>query len=196
MACVALGSVSHALAPGWVLLPGPMPLHALKLRVLAARSALETLLFATVALLAVMFAGVFVSPVISVAVLFAMPVVGIACVGLGAAWAQAVDPRTRKAAPPIMRAELAAIAGAVGAWALPAAAWGLGYDAFSSPAGLLLGPYAVAGAALPLNAVVLRSLAAAGFPLAPPGMMARRATACCTVLLALSALGAAMLPWR
>lgn len=191
---IALGSLSHALAPGWVLLPGPMPLHALRLRTLAAFSALTTLLVAVLVMLLAMVAAAFVATVASMVFLFALPLVAAGCAGLGAAWAQAVDPRTRKAAPPIERAEVAAIAGSVGAWALPAAVWWLGHGVLPLHAGLLLGPCAVAAGAVPLNVVLLRSLAAAGFPLAPAGTMVRRAAACCAVLLALSALSAAVLP--
>jgi len=192
--CIALGSLSHALAPGWVLLPGRMPLHALKLRTLAAFAALTNVLFAVVALLVAMVVVAFVAPAVSVALLFAVPAVVAGCTGLGAAWAQAVDPRTRKAAPPIVRAEVAAIAGSVGAWTLPAAAWGLGHGVLPGYAGLLLGPCAVATAALPLNVMVVRSLAGAGVPLAPSSTMVRRAAACCAVLLALTVLSAAVLP--
>ena len=194
--CIVLGSLSHALAPGWVLLPGRMPLHALKLRTLAAFAALTNVLFAVVALLVAMLAATFVASAVSVALLFALPVVVAGCAGLGAAWAQAVDPRTRKAAPPIVRAEIAAIAGSVGAWALPAMAWGLGHGVLPGYAGLLLEPCAVATAASPLNVMVVRSLAAAGVLLAQPGTMMRRAAVCCAGLLALTVLSAAVLPVR
>jgi len=194
--CIALGSLSHGLAPGWVLLPGTMPLHALKLRILAASSALTTLLVAMFVLLMAMVAVVFVTPVISLVLLFAIPVIMAGLTGLGAAWAHAVDPRTRKAALPIVRVEVAAIAGSVGIWVLPAAAWGLGLGPSPWQAGLLLGPCAVAAAALPLNIIVIRSLVAAGFPLTPASTMMRRASACCAGLLALSALSVALLPLR
>ncbi len=190
VAGVTLGGMCHAMAPGWLLLREPGGRHAFKLRTLAGFHALGTALTALLVLLLAMVAAGSVAPSVGLVLLVAAPPIVAGITGLGAAWAQAVDPRTRLAAPPIVRAECLAAAGAIVAWALPGGLLALDVLTWPTQAGpllwwpgVLLGSYAVMAAPMPLNVLVVRNLVGAGGLLATAGTMARRAVVCCVVLL-------------
>lgn len=195
VACVALGGMSHAVAPGWLLLRERGGLHPFKLRVLAGFHALLAALIALVAMLLAMLAAGAVVPLIGLALLAITPPIVAAIAGLGAAWAQAADPRTRLASPPIIRAECLAAGGAILAWVVPGGVWAS--QVLWSPAlagsspwwlGVLLGAWAVMLAPMPLNILVVRNLAGAGGLLATAGTVACRAAVCCAALLTATAL--------
>ncbi len=178
VACVIVGSAWHVLAPGWVLPGAPIGLHALRLRVACGFQALLVALIVLVALLLAMIVLGTVIPIAALALAAGAPVLVVAIVSLGAAWAQAGDPRTRRAAVPVGQAERAAVLGALLAWAPPfLMAVLFAVDRWLPPgvAEALLALWAVAAGALPLNTLVVRHLARAEM-LARPVVIARRAT--------------------
>lgn len=191
---VTLGGMCHAMTPGWLLLREPGGPHAFKLRTLTGFHALGTAMTVLVVLLLAMVAAGSVVPSAGLVLLAAIPPIITGITGLGAAWAQAVDPRTRLAAPPIVRAECLAATGAIIACAVPGALLAAGVLTWPTQAGqgswwpgLLLGAYLVMAAPMPLNVLVTGDLVGAGGLLAPVGTMARRAVVCGAVLLTAAA---------